>query len=258
MVDLLQRPAPAHARRAAAEHEHRRGVLLRRGDRTDAVGHSGARGERRNPRFARHLRPALCGERSGGLVPHVDDVDPLGATAVVDREQVSAQKREQLAHAVGLQAAGHQAATVERRRLLRLNGHGAAIYPPGGGLDPDRAVRSRSQRGYGVHINGESLSQIRDADLELLLAESDREQPFLVAPRRPERPGTARGARRADPRRARGPPPALSEAARSRRSAARWRVRRRPDPRPRTAKRLTRSAGRRSAPAASRRARRPR
>ena len=33
----------------------------------------------------------------------------------------------------------------------------------------------------------ENPSQIRDADLELLLAESDREQPFLVAPRRPER-----------------------------------------------------------------------
>jgi hypothetical protein len=27
---------------------------------------------------------------------------------------------------------------------------------------------------------------IRDADLELLLAESDREEPFLVYPRRPE------------------------------------------------------------------------
>ncbi len=33
----------------------------------------------------------------------------------------------------------------------------------------------------------ETSTQIRDADLELLLAESDREQPFLVAPRRPER-----------------------------------------------------------------------
>ena len=44
---------------------------------------------------------------------------------------------------------------------------------------------------------------IRDADLELLLAESDRDEPFLVAPRRPERPGAARGDRRADPRRSR-------------------------------------------------------
>lgn len=29
---------------------------------------------------------------------------------------------------------------------------------------------------------------IRDADLELLLTESDREEPFLVAPRPPARP----------------------------------------------------------------------
>jgi hypothetical protein len=28
--------------------------------------------------------------------------------------------------------------------------------------------------------------KIRDADLELLLAESDRDEPFLVTPRRPE------------------------------------------------------------------------
>jgi hypothetical protein len=32
----------------------------------------------------------------------------------------------------------------------------------------------------------ETEIQIRDADLELLLAETDREQPFLIARRRPE------------------------------------------------------------------------
>ena len=32
----------------------------------------------------------------------------------------------------------------------------------------------------------ENETKIRDADLELLLAESDREEPFLVFPRRPE------------------------------------------------------------------------
>jgi hypothetical protein len=31
-------------------------------------------------------------------------------------------------------------------------------------------------------------TQIRDADLELLLAEADREEPFLHAPRRTEEP----------------------------------------------------------------------
>ena len=34
----------------------------------------------------------------------------------------------------------------------------------------------------------EDETPIRDADLELLLAESDREEPFLVAPRPPRRP----------------------------------------------------------------------
>ena len=32
----------------------------------------------------------------------------------------------------------------------------------------------------------ENETKIRDADLELLLAESDRDEPFLVAPRRPD------------------------------------------------------------------------
>ena len=32
----------------------------------------------------------------------------------------------------------------------------------------------------------ETDTKIRDADLELLLAESDREEPFLIMPRRPE------------------------------------------------------------------------
>jgi hypothetical protein len=33
----------------------------------------------------------------------------------------------------------------------------------------------------------ENDDKIRDEDLELLLAEADREEPFLVAPRPPER-----------------------------------------------------------------------
>ena len=44
---------------------------------------------------------------------HVDEVDPLRAAAVVDREQVAAGEREQLAHAVGLQAARDQPAAVQ-------------------------------------------------------------------------------------------------------------------------------------------------
>ena len=79
---------------------------------------------------------------------HVDDVDPLGAAAVVDREQVAAGQREQLAHAVGLQAPGHQPAAVERGRLLRFDRHGAAIYPPAGGLDAGKDVNLRRGAGY--------------------------------------------------------------------------------------------------------------
>ena len=44
VVDLLQRAlAPAEGRRAAAEHEHRRVVLLRGGERAHAVGDARAR-----------------------------------------------------------------------------------------------------------------------------------------------------------------------------------------------------------------------
>ena len=38
----------------------------------------------------------------------------------------------------------------------------------------------------------ESDIEIRDADLELLLAEADRDEPFLVAPRRPDDASKAR------------------------------------------------------------------
>jgi hypothetical protein len=117
-------------------------------------------------------------------VAHVDDVDALGAAAVVDREQMAAGQREQLAHTVGLQAPRHQPAAVQRARLLRFDRHGAAIYPPAGGLDAGKGVLARRARvRFGCM---ENEPKIRDADLELLLAESDREEPFLVFPRRPE------------------------------------------------------------------------
>ena len=44
----------------------------------------------------------------------VDDVDALLLAAVVDREDVAAREREQLRHAVGLQALGDQAAAAAR------------------------------------------------------------------------------------------------------------------------------------------------
>jgi hypothetical protein len=44
---------------------------------------------------------------------------------------------------------------------------------------------SDGMRGVSVR-QMESDTKIRDADLELLLAEADREEPFLHAPRRPQ------------------------------------------------------------------------
>ena len=115
VVDLLQRAlAPAQRRRAAAEHEHRR--VVRPAPSAIALiplVTPGPGGQRAHARLARHLRPALGGERRRLLVAHVDDVDALVAAAVVDREQVAAREREQLAHAVRLQAPGDQPAAVE-------------------------------------------------------------------------------------------------------------------------------------------------
>ncbi len=129
VVDLLQRPLPpAHRRRAPAEHEHRRVVLLRRADRAHPVGHAGPGRQRRHARLARDLRPALGGERGGLLVADVDDVDALLAAAVVDREEVAAREREQLRHAVGLQPPGDQPPAVELGLLLGFGSHAAERY----------------------------------------------------------------------------------------------------------------------------------
>ena len=91
----------------------------------------GTGGQRAHARRPGHLRPPLGGERGRLLVADVDDVDPLGPAAVVDREQVPAREREQLAHAVGAQAFGDEPPTVSRpaqpgRLSLRLRRHEAA------------------------------------------------------------------------------------------------------------------------------------
>ena len=129
VVELLQRAlAPAHRRRAPAEHEHRRAVLLGGGHRAHAVGDAGPGGERRHAGLAGDLGPALGGEGGGRLVAHVDEVDALLAAAVVDREQMPARQREELGHPVRLQALGHQPTPVELRGLLGLGAHGRGPY----------------------------------------------------------------------------------------------------------------------------------
>ena len=98
VIDLLQRArAPAHLRRPPAEHADRRAVGLGAGDRADPVGHARARGQRRDARPPRRLGEALGGEGRGLLVADVDDLDPLLLAAVVDREQVPAGEREEVA-----------------------------------------------------------------------------------------------------------------------------------------------------------------
>ena len=51
-------------------------------------------------------------------------------------------------------------------------------------MDAGRDVNLRGGLATVGHMEKDTL--IRQADLELLLAESDREVPFLVVPRRPE------------------------------------------------------------------------
>ena len=104
--------------------------------------------------------------------------------------------------------------------------------------------------------------KITDADLELLLAEADRDDPFLSAPRVEDCGRAARVARLADPRRPRQPvahggrsgsadrsPPSAALAAARRAVAAASPTRSSPQKTPRA----TDSAGSRSAPAPSRR-----
>ena len=73
-----------------------------------SVRHARARRQRRDAGTARHLRPALGGERGGLLVAHVDDVDALRPAAVVDREQMPAGQGEELRDAVCPQAPGDE------------------------------------------------------------------------------------------------------------------------------------------------------
>ena len=122
VVDLLERPLPPpELRRASPEHDQRRVVLRRRRDRAHPVGHARPGGQRAHADRPGDLRPALGGERRRLLVADVDQLDSLGAAAVVDREQVAAREREQLLHAVRAQAPGDQPSAVELGR--RFRGH---------------------------------------------------------------------------------------------------------------------------------------
>ena len=72
----------------------------------------GPGGQRADPDLPGRLREALGGEGGRLLVAHVDDLDPLLTAAVIDREQVPAGEREQLAHPARLQGPGNDAPPV--------------------------------------------------------------------------------------------------------------------------------------------------
>ncbi len=61
------------------------------------------------PTRRRRLGEALGGKGRRLLVAHVDDLDALGLATVVDREQVPAGEREQMAHAPRLQSLRNEA-----------------------------------------------------------------------------------------------------------------------------------------------------
>ena len=133
VVDLLERPrAPAHLRRPAAEHDQRRAVLLRAGDRAHPVGHAGPGGQRRDPGLARRLRPALGRPGRRLLVANVDDPDPLVLAAVEDREQVAAGEREELVTPRERERAGDEAPAVDRPLGAALGAGASSVVATSG------------------------------------------------------------------------------------------------------------------------------
>ncbi len=119
VIDLLQRSlAPAPRRSTAAEHEQRRAIVERGRERAHPIGDPRTRGQRADADLSGDLRPPLRGERRGLLVADVDDLDPLGAAAVVDREQVPAGQREQLRDPVRAQSPRDQPAPMELAVVL--------------------------------------------------------------------------------------------------------------------------------------------
>ena len=115
---------------------------------------------------------------------------PSRAAAVVDREQVAAGQREQLAHAVGLQAAGDQPAAVQRRRLCGSVVMAPESTPPPGGRAARWPGDARGRAASSVAGRWSTTTEPRrsaDADLDLLLAETDREDPIPASRRAPRR-----------------------------------------------------------------------
>ena len=192
------------------------------------------------PGAARDLRPALGRERRGLLVAHVDDLDPLGPAAVVDREQMAAGEREELRDPVRLQAPGDEMPADDPDLARRFRRHRAA--------DPiSEQPRSHERASAAPSISSDSGPR-----------RGRFVQPVLAAEQQPP------DAQRRQARRARGQQPAselLDRAVaalrrRPPRASRAGRSRRRP--RPRRGSRDRRCQSRRRTPAATPRARTPR
>jgi hypothetical protein len=115
VIHLLERAAAQVVEGSlTANHEDRRVGPPCVGDAGDAVGDTGARGDRRNSDLARvAARPGVRRVDRRLLVAHVDDLDALVDAAIVERHDVTAGEREDALDAGFLERLGCELSTVE-------------------------------------------------------------------------------------------------------------------------------------------------
>src|SRR6185312_6926906 len=94
--------------RAAADDENRRVVQARLRERGHRVGHARACGYSGDAALARDLRPALCREGGGLLVPHIDDSNAVLFGPDEDRPDMPAVEGEEMRDARALERERHQ------------------------------------------------------------------------------------------------------------------------------------------------------
>ena len=145
VIHLLQRALAQLAERTlATEDENRRVRAPSVCDPRHTIGHTGARGDRRDtdlPGVA--ARPGIGGVRRGLLVANVDDPDALVEAAVVERHDVPARQCEEHLDAGLLEGARREFATVNRHGFIllvtaqRYANRRSAVSPIGFGREPN-------------------------------------------------------------------------------------------------------------------------
>ena len=109
-------PEPAQTeRRRAADQEQRAPRRVGVGDARDRVGHARPRRDHGHADVARQPRVGVARVRRRLLVAHVHHLDALGDAAVVDRQDVPAAEREDVADARLLERPRHQVPAVQIR-----------------------------------------------------------------------------------------------------------------------------------------------